>query len=105
VTTARREPREVGVVDPAHLEHTVGADVDAVALALAAGAIDDGVVGAGRRAALLAGARRVSGGAAGLLLVEALGDHEAPCMTDLAAAVRSAREEVCGPFGPSTRHP
>jgi hypothetical protein len=33
---------EVGVVDPAHLEHAEGADLDALGLALALRAIDDG---------------------------------------------------------------
>src|SRR5262245_58079391 len=33
---------EVPIVDPAHLEHVVWANIDAVALSLALGSVDDG---------------------------------------------------------------
>jgi len=51
-----RQPREVGVVDPANLEHAVGADLHTVTLSFTARAIDDRAKFAGGGAALLAGA-------------------------------------------------
>jgi hypothetical protein len=49
----------VRVVDAADLEDRVGADLDAVALALAASAVDDRAPAPGRRSALLSGPIRM----------------------------------------------
>jgi hypothetical protein len=67
------EGGEVGVVDASDLEDVVGADVEAVALALAAFAVDHGAKEARGGAAVVAGASGVGGGTAGLVLVEAHG--------------------------------
>ena len=50
----QRQTREVGVVDAAHLEDAIGADVHAVSLPLAAASIHDRAPFPGLRAALLA---------------------------------------------------
>ena len=65
-----RQRTEVLVVDAAYFEDPVRAHGDAVRLALAAVAIDHGNVGAGLRAALLAGALGAACRPARLVLVE-----------------------------------
>ena len=53
---------EVGIVDPAHLEHVVGTHDDAVALALASGVVDHRSPGARGRGTPLTRTIRMSGG-------------------------------------------
>ena len=61
----------IGIIDPADLEHGVGAHLDAVALSFAARMINDGQPSRWLGAAPLAGPLGFGGGATGLLSVEA----------------------------------
>ena len=103
-----REPREVGVVDAAHLEHTVGADVNAVALPFAARAIDDGMEPPGLGPALFARTIRMSRGLTRLLgldlgFAHGVRDSKSRRVTQH----RYRREEVCrwASQGPIRRAP
>jgi hypothetical protein len=85
-----RKAREVLVVDAAHLEDVVRADLDAIALALAAAAIDFDAPSTGRCPALLAGPRRMLRRPPGLLGVELVG----PSSNDTRLRVVGARRSV-----------
>src|SRR5207302_780343 len=61
------EPSEIAVIDSPHLEHVIGADLDAITLALAAAAIDRRVPSARLGATLFTGAIRIFGRASSLL--------------------------------------
>ena len=104
---------EVGIVDPAHLEHVVGTHDDAVALALASGVVDHRSPGARGRGTPLTRTIRMSGGPSLLVQPDGVRRHRqrlrrgrlrpgpgrscAWCRSGSRAPWRSARRSRLGP--------
>lgn len=93
------------VGDAPDLEDAVGADGDAIALALAARGIDGDAVAARGRAAVFAGAARVGGRAARFCGIERVGTRHATSVAPLRRAVcEEARRFVAAAAGARGRN-